>query len=143
MAEDDRPARTDYRWFNELPTRWMDNDVYGHVNNVTYYSYFDTTANRYLIEHGGLDIQNGAIAGFVVASQCAYHAPIAFPDRLTIGLRVDHLGQRSVTYGLAVFREAEDTARATATFTHVFVDRATGRSVAMPNAMRAALEAIR
>ena len=109
----ERPTRADYGWFCHLATRWMDNDVYGHVNNVTYYSYFDTTANRYLIEHGGLDIHAAPVVGFVVSSSCEFHAPVAFPDNLAIGLRVDRLGERSASYGFAVFCGDEDQARAT------------------------------
>ena len=138
----DHPSRGDYPWHCVLRTRWMDNDIYGHVNNVTYYSYFDTAANRYLIERGGLDIQNAPVVGFVVTSHCDYHAPVAFPDTVSIGLRVDKLGTRSVTYGFGVFRNDEDTPAATASFTHVFVERASGKAVAIPPPIRAALGAV-
>lgn len=137
------PERHEYRWFCDMPTRWMDNDVYGHVNNVTYYSYFDTVANRYLIELGGLDIHNAPIVGFVVESSCQYHAPVAFPQALDAGMRVEHIGNRSVTYGIAIFKTGEDSASAHGSFVHVFVDRQTNKAVPIPNDMRTALEAIR
>ncbi|NPC69167.1 acyl-CoA thioesterase [Corallococcus exiguus] len=120
----------------------MDNDVYGHINNVTYYSYFDTVANHYLIHEGGLDIHTGEVIGLVVESKCAYRAPLAYPDRLRAGLRVDRLGNRSVTYGIAIFKEGEEQAAAHGHFVHVFVDRRTRRSVAMPDRLRDALAAL-
>ncbi|RKI00572.1 acyl-CoA thioesterase [Corallococcus sp. AB038B] len=120
----------------------MDNDVYGHINNVTYYSYFDTVANHYLIHEGGLDIHTGEVIGLVVESKCAYRAPLAYPDRLRAGLRVDRLGNRSVTYGIAIFKEGEEQAAAHGHFVHVFVDRRTRRAVAMPDRLRDALAAL-
>jgi acyl-CoA thioester hydrolase len=134
-----RPTVADYRHFEPITTRWMDNDVYGHVNNVTYYSYFDTAANAYLIANG-LDIHDSPIIGLVVASACHYHAPVAYPMPLRAGLRVDRLGQRAVTYGLAIFREGNDTAVAHGHFVHVFVDRATRTPAPIPDNLRAALE---
>ncbi|WP_171810846.1 acyl-CoA thioesterase [Corallococcus exiguus] len=131
-----------YRFFLPITTRWMDNDVYGHINNVTYYSYFDTVANHYLIHEGGLDIHTGEVIGLVVESKCAYRAPLAYPDRLRAGLRVDRLGNRSVTYGIAIFKEGEEQAAAHGHFVHVFVDRRTRRSVAMPDRLRDALAAL-
>lgn len=131
--------RERYRWFCELATRWQDNDNYGHVNNVTYYSYFDTCANRYLIEHCGLDIELGAVIGLVVASGCDYRRPVAFPDMLELGLCVEHLGKSSVRYGLAVFRRGEPEAAASGHFVHVFVDRQQRTSVPMPTSMREGL----
>lgn len=98
------PQRSDYRHFQPIITRWHDNDVYGHVNNVTYYSFFDTAVNTYLIEEGGLDIHDGEVVGFVVSSACDYFASIAFPERIEIGLRVGKLGNSSVQYELAVFK---------------------------------------
>jgi len=144
VATDDnaRPARSDYHWFCPIPTRWMDNDVYGHVNNVTYYSYFDTVANRYLIEVGGLDIHTAEVVGFVVESRCRYHAPVAFPDQLEAGLVVKHLGNRSTTYGIGIFRAGEQNASAHGDFVHVFVERATQRAAPIPTALREALAAI-
>jgi acyl-CoA thioester hydrolase len=134
--------RDQYRAFFDIDTRWMDNDIYGHVNNVTYYSYFDSAANRYLIEHCGLDIHNGEIIGFVVNSGCQYLAPIAFPDRLDAGVRVDKLGNSSVQYGIAIFRAGETSAVAHGHFVHVFVNRVTQKSVPIPAVMRAGLQAI-
>lgn len=139
MTDDPLPTRDDYPHFVEITTRWMDNDVYGHINNVTYYSYFDTAANRYLIEAGGLDIHRGPVFGVVVESGCRYHAPVAFPDRITAGLRVDRLGNRSVTYGIGIFRADEDTASAHGHFVHVFVERHSRRPVAIPDSVRTAL----
>ena len=135
---------SDYPYHHCLQTRWHDNDVYGHVNNVVYYSYFDTAANYYLIHEAGLDIHSDKIVGFVVASSCQYHAPIAFPQTLDIGLRVNKLGTKSVEYGLAIFIDsAEQTAAvASGTFTHVFVDQASGKSVPIPTTIKTALNAI-
>ena len=134
------PSRADYGIFYPISTRWSDNDVYGHVNNVTYYSYFDTAANRYLIEEGGLDISDGAIVGYVVSSGCEYHAPITYPEPIEAGLRVDRLGSSSVQYGLGIFRSGVDQAVAHGHFVHVFVDRAANKSVPIPGPLRAALE---
>ncbi|WP_208647367.1 acyl-CoA thioesterase [Corallococcus interemptor] len=136
----DRETADRYRYFLPITTRWMDNDVYGHINNVTYYSYFDTVANHYLIHEGGLDIHAGEVIGLVVESKCAYHAPLAYPDRLRAGLRVDRLGNRSVTYGIAIFKEGEEQAAAHGHFVHVFVDRRTRKAAAMPDRLREALE---
>ena len=138
----ERPNRSDYPWFCDMPTRWMDNDVYGHVNNVTYYSYFDTAANRYLIEVGGLDIHNAPVVGFVVESRCQYHAPVAFPEKLEAGLVVKHLGNRSTTYGIGIFQVGADTPSAHGDFVHVFVNRETNRAETIPSALREALAAI-
>lgn len=129
----------DYRYFRPITTRWMDNDVYGHVNNVTYYSYFDTVANHFLIIEGGLDIAHSPVIALVVESMCSYRAPVAYPDELTAGLRVDKLSTRSVTYGVAIFTGAEKAAVAHGHFVHVFVDRATRTAVPIPDPIRAAL----
>ncbi len=135
-----RPTAAAYRHFVPITTRWMDNDVYGHVNNVTYYSYFDTAANSYLISHGGLDIQASPVIGLVVESACRYHAPIAYPAALRAGVRVDRLGGRAVTYGIAIFVEGDDAAVADGHFVHVFVDRNARTPVPIPPTIRAALE---
>jgi acyl-CoA thioester hydrolase len=134
--------RTGYPYFTDITTRWMDNDIYGHVNNVVYYSYFDSVANKYLIEEGGLDIHSAEIIGFVVASSCQYKSPIAYPEPIEAGFRVNKLGNSSVEYGIAIFKQGQPNASAVGTFTHVFVDRATDKSVAIPAPLRRALEAI-
>lgn len=131
--------RADYAYFQPITTRWHDNDLYGHVNNVVYYSYFDSAVNSYLIEVGGLDIHEGPVIGFVVSSSCDYFASIAFPERIEVGLRVGKLGNSSVQYELAIFKAGEDEACAAGRFVHVFVDRASNRPLAIPDALRAAL----
>ncbi len=136
------PQRADYRHFQPIITRWHDNDVYGHVNNVTYYSFFDTAVNTYLIEQGGLDIHDGEVVGFVVSSACDYFASIAFPERIEIGLRVGKLGNSSVQYELAVFKAGEADACAAGRFVHVFVDRATNQPVSIPATLREALQSL-
>jgi len=139
----DAPTRSDYPVFYPLTTRWSDNDIYGHVNNVVYYSYFDSVANRYLIEEGGLDINDGRIVGYVVNSGCQYLSPISYPEPIEAGLRVDRLGNSSVQYGIGIFRTGEEVAAAHGHFVHVFVERAVNKSVPIPAALRAALEKIR
>lgn len=143
MSKAGPPSRADYKVFYPISTRWSDNDIYGHVNNVTYYSYFDTAANRYLIEEGGLDIGDGSIVGYVVSSGCEYHAPITYPEPVEAGLRVDRLGNSSVQYGLAIFRQGDDEAVAHGHFVHVFVNRAENKSVPIPESLRTALEKLR
>ncbi|WP_079204412.1 MULTISPECIES: acyl-CoA thioesterase [Pseudomonas] len=131
--------RSDYRHLQPISTRWHDNDIYGHVNNVTYYSYFDSAVNSYLIEVGGLDIHTGEVVGFVVSSSCDYFASIAFPERIEIGLRVGKLGNSSVQYELAVFKQDEEQACAAGRFVHVFVDRQSNRPLPIPERLRMAL----
>jgi acyl-CoA thioester hydrolase len=131
--------RNDYRHFQPITTRWHDNDVYGHINNVTYYSFFDSAVNTYLIEVGGLDIHGGALVGFVVSSSCDYFASIAFPEQIEIGLRVGKLGNSSVQYELAVFKTGEDEACAAGRFVHVFVDRSSNLPVSIPENLRASM----
>ena len=140
MAEQPQHLRTDYRYFQSITTRWHDNDIYGHVNNVVYYSYFDSAVNAYLIERGGLDIHQGEVVGFVVSSSCDYFASIAFPDALEVGLRVGKLGNSSVQYELAIFKAGEAQACAAGRFVHVFVDRASNRPTPIPAGLRRALE---
>lgn len=125
-----------------ITTRWMDNDIYGHVNNVTYYSYFDTAINRYLIEAGGLDINNAPVVGYVVSSNCQFSKPVAYPDALEAGLRVVKIGNSSVTYELGLFKNGDTDPAALGQVVHVFVDREQNRSVAIPEKIRAALERI-
>lgn len=143
MSKSIVPMRSDYKVFYPISTRWSDNDIYGHVNNVTYYAYFDTAANRYLIEEGGLNISDASIVGYVVNSGCEYHSPITYPEGIEAGVRVDRLGNSSVQYGIAIFREGEQSAAAHGHFVHVFVERAQNSSVPIPQNLRAALERIK
>ena len=142
MSEDKIPTRNDYGVLYPITTRWSDNDIYGHVNNVVYYSYFDSAANRYLIEEGGLDIADGSIVGFVVNSGCQYHAPISYPEPIEAGVRVDKLGNSSVQYGIAIFKQGREEAVAHGHFVHVFVEKAENKAVPIPAPLRAALERI-
>jgi acyl-CoA thioester hydrolase len=135
-----QPARDDYPYFTRIQTRWMDNDIYGHVNNVVYYSYFDTIVNQYTIEVGGLDIHNGEVIGLVVESMCRYHQPASFPEELAAGLRVARLGNSSVRYEIGLFRQTVAEPVVTGHFIHVFVDRQTRRPTAIPASMRASME---
>ncbi len=141
MGDTRRPPleRADFQHFRSIQTRWMDNDLHGHVNNVTYYSYFDTVVNRYLIDPGGLDIHAGSIVGFAVETMCRFHRPFAYPEDIETGLRVSELGSSSVRYELALFGVGENNARADGHFVHVFVDRTSGRPIAMPAKLRNAL----
>ena len=136
-------TRDAYRHFIEISTRWMDNDVYGHVNNVVYYSWFDTAVNGYLIGRGALDIAAGATIGLVVETGCNYFASITFPDKVTAGIRVAHVGQSSVRYEVGLFANGEVRAAAQGHFVHVYVDRGTRRPVALPAELRVALEPLR
>ena len=120
-------VRSAFKHFHAIPTRWMDNDRYGHVNNVVYYSYFDTAINRYLIDPGGLDIHAGQVIGIAVETNCRFHRSFAYPDDIEAGLRVGHLGRSSVRYELALFAPGEAEARADGDLWQVFVERATMR----------------
>ena len=141
MADATSPETRDaYPHFLPIQTRWMDNDIYGHVNNVTYYSYFDTVVNSYLIDVGGLDIHDGTVVGFAVETTCRFFKPVAFPEKLAAGLRVGKLGNSSVRYEIGIFKDGEDTAAAAGHFVHVFVDRATDRPTPVPAPIRKALE---
>ena len=142
MSQTAPDTRDTYRHFQLIPTRWMDNDVYGHVNNVVYYSYFDTVVNQYLVEQGVLDIEASPVIGLVVETACKYFAPISFPDVVHAGLRVARLGNSSVRYEIAIFRNQELTASAQGYFVHVYVDRASRRPIPLPEAMRAVLRRI-
>lgn len=135
-------ARAAFRHFSPIQTRWSDNDSYGHVNNVVYYAYFDTAVNNYLIARGALDIESGAVIGLVVETGCHYFAAAAFPDALQAGMRVVHLGNSSVRYEIAIFREGADLALAQGHFVHVYVDRVTRRPTALPDTLRAAVMAL-
>ena len=142
-GRDPDPTRADYRRFQTIGTRWMDNDVYGHVNNVQYYSYFDTAVNQYMIEEGGLDYLNGETVGLVVETGCSYRRPLAFPDVVEAGIRVARIGTSSVTYEVGIFKRGDEAVCAFGRFVHVYVDRASNRPVAIPERARAAMEAIR
>lgn len=132
------PTRDAYPHFTAISTRWSDNDAYRHVNNVVYYGFFDTAVNQMLIEAGALDVETSPSVGLVVETQCRYFAPVSFPDRVSVGLRVAHLGRSSIRYELAVFRNDEAQACAQGHFVHVYVDRASHRPVALPSAVLAA-----
>lgn len=141
-----RPApdtRGQYAVFHTLQTRWMDNDVYGHVNNVVYYSYFDTAVNQYLIAEGALDLARSEVIGLVVKTQCKYFSSVAFPDVVHVGVRVAHVGNSSVRYELAIFRNDESDASAQGHFVHVYVDRASNRPTPLPAMLRGAVEKLR
>jgi acyl-CoA thioester hydrolase len=129
----------DFAHFSDITTRWIDNDVYGHINNVVYYEFFDTAVNGYLIAQGALDIAQGAVIGLVVETHCNYFKPVAFPDKLRAGLRVAKLGTSSVTYNIGIFRNDDGTASAQGHFVHVYVDRASGRPVPLPEKLKRAL----
>lgn len=141
MSERTPPGRrSDYAAFSDITTRWMDNDVYGHINNVVYYSFFDTAVNAMLIARGALDIHGGEVIGLVVETQCRYFAPLAFPEPVSAGVRVARLGSSSVRYEIGLFSGEADEAAAEGHFVHVYVDRETRRPVALPDALRTALE---
>lgn len=132
-------TRERYPHLSTITTRWMDNDMYGHVNNVQYYSYFDTVVNRYLIAAGALDIHSGGVIGLVVETHCNYFAPLAFPQDVQAGLRVAHLGSSSVRYEIGLFAADQPQAAACGHFVHVYVDRESRRPVKLPDALLQAL----
>jgi acyl-CoA thioester hydrolase len=141
MSQDKpRPqARDAYRVFRSISTRWMDNDAYGHINNVVYYSWFDTAVNAYLIEQGALDVQAGSTIGLVVETQCNYFAPLAFPQAVEAGIRVAHIGQSSVRYEVGVFAQAQPLTAAHGHFVHVYVDRLSRRPAPLPDSLQSVL----
>jgi acyl-CoA thioester hydrolase len=138
----EKRARDAYRRFRLLPTRWADNDIYGHVNNAAYYGFFDTAVNSFLIEEAGLDIHDGAVVGLVVETGCNYFAALAYPETVEAGVRVARIGTSSVTYEIGLFRQGEDVPAAQGHFVHVYVDRGSRRPVGLPRTLRTALEAI-
>jgi acyl-CoA thioester hydrolase len=140
MADDAAETRERYPHFLTIPTRWIDNDIYGHVNNVRYYEYFDTVINRYLIEAGGLDIHRSPVIGIAVESMCRFHRSLVYPDTVDAGLRVGKLGNSSVRYEIGLFRQGATDPAATGHFVHVFVMRETQRPVPIPAPIRAALD---
>ncbi|MEK9802312.1 MAG: thioesterase family protein [Curvibacter sp.] len=135
-------TRSAYPVFRTLTTRWMDNDVYGHVNNVVYYSWFDTAVNAWLIEQGVLDIHGGQTIGLVIETQCNYFSPLAFPQSIEAGIRVGRLGTSSVRYEVGLFAQGAPTAAAQGHFVHVYVDRHSRRPVPLPALLRAALQTL-
>lgn len=139
MADTPQIARADYRHFMVIPTRWIDNDIYGHVNNAIYYAFFDTVINHYLVTEGGMDMHSGDTIGLAVETHCQFMAPIAFPDVIDAGLRVAKLGRSSVRYEVGIFRQQDTYAAAQGYFIHVFVNRETRRPAPLPDTMRAAL----
>ncbi len=128
--------RQNFKHFSVIPTRWMDNDVYGHVNNVNYYSYFDTAVNKHLIEEGALNIQESPVIGLVVETQCNYFASIAFPDTIEAGIRVSKIGNSSVRYEIGLFKEGEDMCAAKGHFIHVYVERVTNKPTSLPEKLK-------
>jgi acyl-CoA thioester hydrolase len=144
MSSTDERAtpRSAFAHFLAIPTRWMDNDVYGHVNNVVYYSYFDTAVNQFLIERGVLDIHHGEVVGFVVDSGCAYFSSISFPDTVHAGIRVTKLGNSSVRYQIALYRNDDPLPCAAGHFVHVYVERSSNRAVPIPANVRQVLATI-
>lgn len=135
-------ARSRYEYIAEIPTRWMDNDVYGHVNNVNYYSFFDTAVNGFLIENGALDIRNGDVIGLVVETHCQYFSPLSFPDLIEAGIGVSKIGNSSVRYEIGLFAEGEEEPAAQGYFVHVYVDRDTRRPTSLPDRLNSLLETI-
>jgi len=135
--------RAAYKAWRTIPTRWADNDAYGHVNNVVHYGWFDTAVNAWLVEAGLLDIEHGDPIGLVVETRCAYFAALAFPQAVDVGIAVARLGNSSVTYQLGIFPAGGDSAAAEGEFTHVYVDRASRKPTALPDAWRSRLESLR
>lgn len=142
MSKPNPQTRYDYKHFLTIPTRWADNDVYGHVNNSVYYFYFDTVVNKFLIDEGLLEIGKSETVGLVVETGCGFFAPIAFPDDIVAGLRVAKLGNSSVRYDIGLFRNDEDTASAQGHFVHVYVNEKTRRPVALSPHMRTVLSTL-
>ena len=134
------PARDSYVHFQTIPSRWADNDVYGHINNAVYYFYFDTAVNRYLIDHAGLVIADSPAVGIVVETGCRYHKSFTYPEDIEAGIRVARLGSSSVRYEVGLCAKGESAARADGHFVHVYVDRKTMRPVPLPGATRTALQ---
>jgi acyl-CoA thioester hydrolase len=139
LAQVPARSRADYRHFLTVPTRWMDNDAYGHVNNVTYYSYFDTAVNEHLIRFGGLDPLASPVIGLVVETSCRFHHALSFPEVIDAGLLVARLGTSSVSYAIGLFRPGEDAPAASGHFVHVWVDRGSRQPANVPGAIRMAL----
>ncbi len=142
MAGPEAPPRGAYAWFAAVTTRWVDNDVHGHVSDAHFYAFFDSAINRLLIERGGLDVQRDPVVGFVASSACDYFRPVAYPADLEVGVRTGRIGNSSARYEVALFARGDERAAAAGSMVHVFVDRATGRPTAIPERIRAALESV-
>jgi len=140
MTRPSPAQRESFQRFFPVPTRWADNDIYGHVNNVVYYAWFDTAVNQYLIEAGGMRPGVDSVVGYVVSSGCHYFMPVAYPQRVDLGLRILRLGEKSVTWEIGVFVGDETVSRATGQFTHAFVDQVSAQAAAIPPAIRSAIE---
>ena len=136
------PTRAEFVAFEDVHSRWMDNDAYGHINNVVYYSFFDTAVNRYLIERNVLDIAKSETIGLVIETQCKYFSSIAYPDMIHVGLKVAHLGNSSVKYEVAIFANDDDIASALGHFVHVYVDRQTNKPTPIPQNVRVVLQGL-
>ncbi len=136
---DDFPKRSDFHTLLAIPTRWMDQDPYGHVNNVEYYSFFDTVVNEHLIREAGLDVVNTPVIGLVVETKCRFMKELSFPQTVHAGMRVPKIGNSSITYEIALFRDDEDDCAAFGHFVHVYVDRQTRNTVRIPDRVRDAV----
>lgn len=135
-------TRSEFCYFQSITTRWMDNDMYGHINNVVYYSWFDTVVNQFLIVNQALDTQVSNVIGLVVETQCSYFSSVSFPEVITVGLAVAHIGNSSVRYELAIFKNDQDSAAAQGHFVHVYVDRDTRRPTPLPETLRELVQTI-
>jgi acyl-CoA thioester hydrolase len=143
MSEKQKASqRSEYKQFSHIETRWNDNDSYGHVNNIVYYSYFDTAVNRHLIQQGVLDLSSSQAIGLVIESKCTYFSSITFPDTVTVGLKVIHLGNSSVRYQIGLFCNGSDLACAVGEFVHVYVNRSSNKPVSIPENTRKVLQAL-
>ncbi len=142
MSRQPPGRRADYRWFHDITTRWMDNDVFRHVNNVTYFSFFDTAVTYFEMSHGVVDLLDGPVHCVVAEVACRYHSSIAWPDRVTVGVRVARIGASSVRYEIGIFRGDDETAAAEGHFVHVFVTRGEQRPTPIPPSARAILQTI-
>ena len=142
MQKKSPSAKVDYPRIVVMPTRWGDNDSYGHMNNVVYYSFFDSVVNKHLIENGVLDVARSEVVGLVIETQCTFFSSIGFPDDVVVGMKVVHLGRSSVRYEIALFRNDAQEASAVGQFVHVYVNRQSNRPTEIPAAVRAALAEI-
>ena len=142
MSRPQPRPRSDYRAWRTIPTRWADNDAYGHVNNVVHYAWFDTAVNAWLVEAGLLEIEHGNPVGLVVETRCTYFAPLSFPQSAEVGIAIERLGTSSVTYRLGIFAAGQEAAAAEGEFTHVYVDRGSRKPKTLPEAWRTMLETL-